>query len=229
MGGADKIDHEEMAKALTKALNRDSVQRRFLAGYIHPEGKKFENVLRDWFHAGIVKIREVNRIFNEAADCHAIPRPGAPWDPKFDMRSPQRQDPKGDKGKESKDSNLATKRGREKDSESKDKGGDQGKGEGTPDGEACYGCGRHGHKADKCIYLHPEQPHPNANTEKVPWADSTMGKKWLEGRGKPVLPGRETIDKKPWQSLRVNVIPWEGNVTSDGDPWGVFVDRRHGV
>ena len=153
-------------------------------------------MLRDWYHAGIVKIREVNRILNEAADCHAIPRPGAPWDTKFDMRPPQRPDPKGDKGKEPKDPNLAghAKRGREKDSESKDKGGEQAKGEGTPDGEACYGCGRNGHKADKCIYLHPEQPHPNANTEKVPWADSTMGKKWLEDRGKPVLPGRETID-----------------------------------
>ncbi len=95
MGGADKIDHEEMAKALTKALNRDSVQRRFLAGYIHPEGKKFENVLRDWYHAGIVKIRDVNRILNEAADCHAIPRPGAPWDPKFDMRPPATPRPQG--------------------------------------------------------------------------------------------------------------------------------------
>ena len=49
MGGADKIDHDEMAKALTKALKKDTPQRQFLAGFIHPEGKKFDNVLKDWY------------------------------------------------------------------------------------------------------------------------------------------------------------------------------------
>ena len=129
--------------------------RILIPPYLEGDGttilKKFENVLRDWYHYGIVKIREVNRLLNEAADCAAIPRPGAPWDTKFDMRPPQRQDPKGDKGKEPKDSSLAghAKRGREKDAESKDKGGEHGKGESPTDGEACYGCGRTGHKADK--------------------------------------------------------------------------------
>jgi hypothetical protein len=165
-------------------------------------------VLRDWYQAGITKIKEVNRILNEAADCAAIPRPGAPWETKYDMRPPQRPDPKGDKGKASKEGAHAnpkhiTKRDREGALESKDKGGEHGKGEDSRDGEACYGCGRTGHKADKCIYLHPEKPHPHANTEKVPWADSTMGKRWLTERGKPVLAGRETIDQKPWQSLPI--------------------------
>jgi hypothetical protein len=51
-----------------------------------------------------------------------------------------------------------------------------------------------------------ENPPTRENTEKVPWADSTMGKRWLAERGKPVLAGQETIDKKPWHSLPIWAI-----------------------
>ena len=51
-----------------------------------------------------------------------------------------------------------------------------------------------GYKANRCIYLHPEKSHRHAHSEKVPWADSAMGKRWLGERGEPVLSDEEMID-----------------------------------
>jgi hypothetical protein len=56
--------------------------------------------------------------------------------------------------------------------------------------ETCFVCGRQSHKKSDCSFL--EQGYPDANTENVPWSESTNGKAWAL-KGKSSLPGNITL------------------------------------
>ena len=57
---------------------------------------------------------------------------------------------------------------------------------------ACKGCGKPRHTAAQCNLLNPSNPHPDANTSDLPWAESVKGKAWAR-KGYPASPQRETL------------------------------------
>lgn len=71
----------------------------------------------------------------------------------------------------------------------------------------CNACGRF-HKA-KCNFLGGTKdgktylPHPDINTEPVPWSDSTKGKAWA-AKNQPTLPSRKTLSGVNYDPMPTN-------------------------
>ena len=59
----------------------------------------------------------------------------------------------------------------------------------------CFACGREGHVKSRCNFL--AQDHPDINTERKPWSESTNGIAWA-AKGKKFLPGNMTLSGEPF-------------------------------
>ena len=88
LGGTDRINHDQLARALTNVLEKQGPQGRALARVLHPRSTTITDVIRQWYAAGKQNISNVNHYWNWLADMGAIPRFGDPWTPAYAAAGP---------------------------------------------------------------------------------------------------------------------------------------------
>ena len=60
LGGTDRINHDQLARALTNVLEKQGPQGRALARVLHPRSKTITDVIKQWYSQGKHLISDVN-------------------------------------------------------------------------------------------------------------------------------------------------------------------------